>query len=1794
MAATITGIVFNDLNHNGQYNIGEPGIAGVFVILSNAAGCVPAQTGDDGNYSFTVTAAGAYTVYEIVADPGSTCPPAEFTQPDGFTMSNGPRKLSVTVTAAQVNNGATIASQNFSHDTVSAAMVCGTTMYQFVGRPTSWYNIDIVTGASTLYGALSPAGEVNAIGYNILDNYIYGYNQTSNTIVRVDNSRNLITLYPTPTGLPANGFNVGTFDLSGFFYIFVNNTARFYTVDLRPNASTFMKLVNPANGYAEQTANYGTALSTTINVSDWVYNTVDGYLYGIERNGVVERIDPLTGRVTALATTGPNPNASFGAIAIDAANTIYAISNGDGSVYKYTISGNTARGVYFSATYFASFNDATMCPTAVLQVDYGDAPDLGAGNGPGNYNTLLAQNGPRHELISELYLGARVTAEPDAYQNIDASGDDIPLGVQDDGMNLPLPALSPSAGFYTLDALVTNHTGITAYLYGWVDFDQNGLFELSEAASVQTVPPATEVQTIPLTFTVPTGVSLQPGHTFARLRLTTLALTGSDATVQDLRSVGPAPDGEVEDYILTVGPIADLAVYKTANLQDVAAGDQLMYTIKIVNNGPDPAESPLLQDSIPAELENPRFSVDGGGSWQAWTGSYTLPSLAVNSTTEVLIMGDISQYASGTVINTANVTSETEDPDLSNNTSSAITPIAQSADLAVIKTASPNPAIAGGQITFSMTVTNYGPSNAEDVFLADAVSSQILNPEFSTDGGSTWADWTSPYRLGELALGDTVTVLIRGTVVSSASGTIPNTAVVASLTPDPNPENNTSNVNVPVEALADLAVVKLGNPQSVSAGDQLNYLISVTNAGPSDAQNVTLSDSMPGTLGSVEFSVDGGATWSAWSSSYSLGTVANGGTVLIVMHGIVTSAALGQIVNTATVDSSTPDPDPANNTSTANTPVVTAADLVITKTADANPVQAGNVLTYTLTVANNGPSDAQSVTVSDAVPAGIVTPQFSVDGGIVWNNWTGSAALGTFVNGAVRTLLLRGTVNPSATGTLVNTAIAGSITPDPDPENNTDTEITPINTSADLAVSKTGSPKPAIGGQYLTYTVVVTNNGPNDALDVILTDTIPSELSAVEFSIDGGGSWSVWSGSYDIGTVPNSTSYTLLIRGIVSPAASGLLKNTAVVSGTTPDPNPENNTDTDLTPVDSAADLSITKTAGSATVTAGEPLTYTLQIANAGPNDAVNAVLTDAVPDTLLDPEFSLDGGVSWQIWSDPYTIGTISSGGVLTVLLRGQVDPGADSDIVNTAVIGSDTPDPDPTNNTDSTTTPVNRSADLSVTKTGAPNPATPGEQVLYTITASNTGPSVASDAILVDIIPSGLTGVEYSADDGVTWSTWQSPYLLGDMAPGSALTVQLRGTLSSSATGTLSNTAVAGSTTPDPDPTNNRATDDLPVSPSADIFVTKRASIYPAVAGMPEIFVLLVSNAGPSDAENVVLTDALPTVLSGVEYSVDAGNTWLVWTGTYAIGTLAACDTKAILIHGTVDGGAADSLENTANVDSTTPDPDPTNNTDTVEVPIIQMADLAVTKTAAGDEAVVGEMLTYNISITNNGPSEAQNAVLTDTPPEFLSGAQVSLDGGLTWTGWSSPYLLGNIASDAVINLLVRGTILPTGNASIANTATVGSDSPDPDPTNNTDTEIIPVVSRADLSIQKLADSTPVSFGDYATYRMVIRNNGPSPAQEVTLYDVLPQGLTNGQFSTDDGATWQVWNNPYVLGDMDRGAVRIILLRGVADNTAGNIISNTGTVESSTPDPDPTNNTDTADIPVARPMYRYKRRSA
>lgn len=230
----------------------------------------------------------------------------------------------------------------------------------------------------------------------------------------------------------------------------------------------------------------------------------------------------------------------------------------------------------------------------------------------------------------------------------------------------------------------------------------------------------------------------------------------------------------------------------------------------------------------------------------------------------------------------------------------------------------------------------------------------------------------------------------------------------------------------------------------------------------------------------------------------------------------------------------------------------TAADLSLTKTALPPLVTAGELLTYTITVSNAGPSAAQDVLVRDDLPAALLGTEFSVNGG-PFAPWGSPYPARTLPSGASIVLTIRGTVSPSTpAGTLTNTASVSSSTPDPNPDNNTDRAVVDVAPSADLSVVKQGASSPAIPGQLFQYSIQIRNTGPSDSQEVLLSDAVPSVLLNPQFSTDNGQSWNPWSNPYSAGVVSPGQEQTLLLQGILSPSATDILRNTAVVSSSTP------------------------------------------------------------------------------------------------------------------------------------------------------------------------------------------------------------------------------------------------------------------------------------------------------------------------------------------------------------------------------------------------------------------------------------------------------------------------------------------------------------------------------------------------------------------------------------------------------------------------------------------------------------------
>ena len=502
-------------------------------------------------------------------------------------------------------------------------------------------------------------------------------------------------------------------------------------------------------------------------------------------------------------------------------------------------------------------------------------------------------------------------------------------------------------------------------------------------------------------------------------------------------------------------------------------------------------------------------------------------------------------------------------------------PSCNPADLRISKTDSPDPVAAGQTLTYTVTVTNDGPSLATGVEVIDTLPAGVTYLT-DTDSCVQGPVGTLTCDVGDIAAGASSIFTIQVAVNANvADGTVlTNTAVVDGNQEDPNPANNTATTTTIVNTQADLQVTKVCKPDGpAQAGDQASCTILVTNLGPSDAQNVVLTDTIvasgPFTIVSATFSPPPGGVCAINNVTKvvtcNLGTEPAGGTTTIVVT--VSSNEAGDINDVAVVTSSTADPDLTNNQAQGRIQFTGRANLGVTKTDSPDPVVAGTNLTWVVTVSNAGPSTALNTVVEDLLPAQVqvlsVTPSVGAcQGGIPGDPGAplvcnlGSVAVGATPMITIVARVLAGT--PEGTTVHNNVRVFGDHA-DPDNANNVASSFTLVQARGDLAIAKTSDQLVYKPSSIVTYTVSVVNNGPSDSLGIVVTDNLPTDTHASYVSDTGGCTLSGLVLTCALGnlTVGQSRSFNIYVR---VRGNRGPISNTASVAAQTTDPALGNNT----------------------------------------------------------------------------------------------------------------------------------------------------------------------------------------------------------------------------------------------------------------------------------------------------------------------------------------------------------------------------------------------------------------------------------------------------------------------------------------------------------------------------------------------------------------------------------------------------------------------------------------------------------
>jgi uncharacterized repeat protein (TIGR01451 family) len=469
-------------------------------------------------------------------------------------------------------------------------------------------------------------------------------------------------------------------------------------------------------------------------------------------------------------------------------------------------------------------------------------------------------------------------------------------------------------------------------------------------------------------------------------------------------------------------------------------------------------------------------------------------------------------------------------------------PIEGSADVAVT-VSGPTSASAGSNVAYTLNVRNNGPATASNVVLSDPAPTGLTLVSV-TGSGCTALPCTFP----ELVAGDVRTVTATFAVPSNFDTTtkISNVATIASTVSDSTPSNNSATATTTVSSSVDLSLQMTG-PASVARGDNVAYSITLSNAGPSTAHTVSIADVTPAGL---TFVSNTGDCTTAFPCAFA--TLAPGETkhITATFTVPVDYAGASPIVDTATVTSADTETATANNLATVNTTVADSADVSVSQTGPAI-VQAGNTVSYVVTVSNAGPSTAAAVELDDATPTGLTNPQ--VTGDCAALPCTKDIAPGGSFSATVTF-----TVPPDFAGNqITNTASATSAsTSDPNLTNNVSNFTTTVGVGADLALSVTATESVPAGGR-LIYTFTLTNNGPSAANDVSLDTMLAAGLV---FGGNSGDCTSAFPCAF--GTLQPGDIKTVTTTACVPSTYGGslLIKSSGTVTTSSSDPNTDNNT----------------------------------------------------------------------------------------------------------------------------------------------------------------------------------------------------------------------------------------------------------------------------------------------------------------------------------------------------------------------------------------------------------------------------------------------------------------------------------------------------------------------------------------------------------------------------------------------------------------------------------------------------------
>ena len=1178
---------------------------------------------------------------------------------------------------------------------------------------------------------------------------------------------------------------------------------------------------------------------------------------------------------------------------------------------------------------------------------------------------------------------------------------------------------------------------------------------------------------------------------------------------------------------LTATTKADLAINKTVNVTTgvVNVSDLVEFTITAYNYGPCNASGVYVLEALDSNLGDYTYVATPGTTYDGYTWYIGYLDVGANATltitARVIAPGNFSNYVE--IFGYDNDTN----PDNNNATIPNITarPVV---DLEIAKEVNVgNVTYVGDTVVFTINVWNHGPCDATNVNV-----SEVLSPHLRLTDSITWDGYydvdDGVWYIGTLNSGDWRQLILVAEVVSV--GNISNVVSVNSTENDTDNTNNNASVpNITAKPAVDLQIMKDVNVSSrfVEVYDFVEYTITVYNAGPCDATNVMVNETLSPYLKYIRSETKFG-NYNVTEGIWHIGDLANGSSANLTIVALVMRNGT-VIPNVVVVNSTEKDNNPYDNRDEVDIAALPIVDLRITKEVNVTTDEIGvtDLIKFVVTVYNDGPCDATGLYVIESLSDKLRLISNVTSAG-EWDGYTWN--IPKLANGTNATLTIIAQV--AYEGNISNAVIVFAYQNETNYTNNNASipNITAIS-NVDLQITKEANVSGVVvASDLIEFTIKVFNEGPCNATGVYVEEKLSSLLKLI--------SYNATLGDYDgytwtIGNLSSSSGANLTI--VAEVISAGNITNEVIVTSGENDTNKSNNKDniTNITAL-TLVDLEITKAVNVTTgvVNLHDYIEFTVTVFNHGPSTATNVLVDEALNYHLSLVSYNATVGSY-----DGYTwiIGTLNrtSGANLTIVAE-VISAG---NITNVVIVTSSENDTNESNNhANITNITALYGVDLQITKkVNVSGVVLASDLIEFTITVYNDGPCDASGVYVEEKLSSLLKLVSSNATlgsyDGYTWT-------IGVLNRSSGATLTIVAEVISG--GNITNEVIVTSSENDTNKSNNRANiTNITALDDVDLEITKVVNVTTGVVSLNDYveFTVTVYNHGPCDASGVYVEEKLSSLLKLVSSNATLGS----YDGyTWTIGVLNRSSGATLTIVAEVISGG--NITNEVIVTSSENDTNKSNNRANItNITALDDVDLEITKVVNVTTGVVNlnDYVEFTVTVYNHGHCDAYGVYVGEKLSSLLKlvsyNATLGSYDGFTWT-------IGTLNRNANATLRIIAKAVAEGN--VSNFVTVTCIQNDTNESNNhANITNITVLRMVDLEVNKTVDKHEVRIGDYIEYTIAVHNNGKYGATGVNVTEILSSHVklissapSKGSYDAGNG----IWN----VGSLANGSTATLKL--------------------------------------------------